>query len=1207
MSAGTDSAEILRQRDAEARSLAQREFRAPLVLEAGAGTGKTATLVARILAWSLGPGWQRAAAQLGERGGVASSAPERIAERVLGRVVAITFTEAAAAEMATRVDAALRLLEAGSLPIGADDEALPEPGLRAARARALRGALDHLIVQTIHAYCRRLLAAHPLDAGVHPRLEVDAEGREQTAVVRDVVERRLREAYALPGDAAALRLAADGFGPLELERELAALLEQGVSAAELARDPFEPARVRAAWERLRAALDAFRAVAGERLRSVRRGDVALEVAEALERAHAELAQPPQNAAALDARAGELRALWSERARERLRKWSRDDLTASERQAIEPGVDCFCAASAPLAAALDHWTGLDVPRFEAAQRVLGELLAEVEETLRRRGSASFSRLLSAAADLVTRSASVAARVRRGIDQLLVDEFQDTDRRQCAIVGALALEGPEEERPGLFLVGDPKQSIYGWRSADLSAYEAFVARVGDAGGAVHPLAVNFRSVPAILDEVERVVAPVMQRAPGLQPEFQALVACPALANASRDAGFAPIEYWISAEVEDGAARQTSSAQASALEARALAADLRALHAEQGMPWQEIAILFRSRGDWDLYLAALREAGIPFAVQGDRSHYRRREIIDAAALVRCVLDPNDHLALLTLLRSSAVGVPDAALLPLWSIGLPALFGALGAVDAQAQRTLHEGLPEVLRALPEDVPGLERVRGWEQNLLHAAEAIAALRDAFERDAPDVFVERLRSTLLLEASEAARFLGAWRVANLERFFRMLAEELALGADTGSVLRRLRSAVAEEEPAEEGQPRDLTPDAVRVLTLHGAKGLDFDCVYLMQLHRASGSRAARQCEAREHDGQLELRLLGAASLGWDLAQRARERVAEAEHVRTLYVGMTRARKRLVLAGLWPDFQTRSSERNHVTLLGARRVPPPDLPQLFADCVGQGAAALDTCAARWRFPALDAARAAPPARTAPEAPDLERVRADAEALHRARAQAEARMRRPLLATASAEAHAAPASERPPGAAALADGLCARLAGSAVHRVLECFDLDAEPAAELARQRAGLALLLRPLAPAARLDEVVREAQERLDRLARGHLLATLRALRDHIVARELPVLLAAQPDDEPLALFSGSIDLVYRDPESGAFVVVDYKTDRVADDAELAARTRSYARQGAVYQRAVAAALGLDALPRFELWYLSADRRVDASAPAAAPAAPSDRS
>src|SRR5262249_31950223 len=155
-----------------------------------------------------------------------------------------------------------------------------------------------------------------------------------------------------------------------------------------------------------------------------------------------------------------------------------------------------------------------------------------------------------------------------------------------------------------------------------------------------------------------------------------------------------------------------------------------------WRSVGVLFRSRGDWDVYLAALREAGIPFSVEGDRTYYRRREIVDAVGFVCCVLDPNDQLALLTLLRSSAAGVPDAAWLPLWAAGFPKLAARLG-FDVDALPALAEILRSAARAIDGSVPGLERVAGWEEAALACLEAVDALRRSFACDSGDVFVER--------------------------------------------------------------------------------------------------------------------------------------------------------------------------------------------------------------------------------------------------------------------------------------------------------------------------------------------------------------------------------------------------------------------------------------------------------------------------------------
>ena len=158
--------------DAAARRRAQTEFDAPLLLEAGAGTGKTAVLVARIVAWCLGPGWERV-----EQEARVALRPRDHAGRVLRGIVAITFTDSATAEMARARGRRVRGRAARCAAGRCARRCLPPPGVRGARAAAFRLALDQLRVHTIHAFCLRLLLAHPLEAGVHPRLAVDADGQ----------------------------------------------------------------------------------------------------------------------------------------------------------------------------------------------------------------------------------------------------------------------------------------------------------------------------------------------------------------------------------------------------------------------------------------------------------------------------------------------------------------------------------------------------------------------------------------------------------------------------------------------------------------------------------------------------------------------------------------------------------------------------------------------------------------------------------------------------------------------------------------------------------------------------------------------------------------------------------------------------------------------------------------------------------------------
>jgi len=1207
----TDS--LFRAADRAARLAAQTRFEAPLVLQAGAGTGKTTTLISRLLAWTLGPGWERAERRLAEMAAAGrreAPAADRIAAEVLGRVVAITFTEAAAAEMAGRAARELSVLAAGGAAPGwLEASLLPPAAERVRRAQALLGTLDHLAVRTIHAFCRGLLADHPLEAGVHPELTIDADGHLLEEVVRETVEDSLRQGYGDPGDPHLLALAARGFGPQEIVEALTALLNDGLPAAFLDEDPLSPEAVRTFRLRLAGAcravheLIARRPVPG-RLKNLKKIEQALGLL---------IVRLEEPAAISPAVLAVWRAeLLPDNLVNHLKGWA-GGLEKMEAELLGDVAAELAAAARVLAGLLAHVAELDPVLLDHGRQALRPLLARVESELRSRGIATFDFLLAGAESLLARHPEVRRQVRRRIDQLLVDEFQDTDRTQCEILRWLALDGPAEERPGLFLVGDPKQSIYGWRNADLRAYDGFVGLVRGAGGEVMSLVENFRSVPAVLDEVARVIEPVMRERAGVQPPFEPLLPCerrredPGFRRGGA-AGWAPVEHWVSWQRgEERGAWRTPSVDAAQLEAAALAMDLRALHAEHGVAWREMAVLLRSLSDLDIYLEELRRARVPFAVGRDKQYYRRREVIEAAALVRCVLDPGDHLALLTVLRSAAVGVPDAALIPLWHRQFPRHMTDLRSPSPEALGKLREAVEGAARAVQRGVPGIERVKGWEKGLLAAVEHLAVLRRSFATEPADVFVERLRWLSLIEATEAARYLGPYRLANLDRFFRQLLAAIEDGGgDVTAILRALRKSVAEAREAEEGRPKDGAEDAVQVLTVHGAKGLDFEHVYLVQLHKQPPPERGTGTEAGRLAGGFEIRLFGAPSLGFDQVAATRREVETAERVRLLYVAMTRAKDRLVLTGIWPQHAVpRPSDqiRSQMDLLLSRRDLPSSLPALWeAAEAGEERAWVspDAAAALWKFPALrpgDEVRlAAEPER--PSLPGPEEIALVSASLRAARIRAAARMSRPYGGTASEEAHAllrqrqaeslaGEAPERPrlePGA----DREVAMAAGGALHRALEEWDLEAEAPAEARRQRGLLPAYLASLTQGDGLARALPAAEALVETFVAGPLLGRLRDLKQHILSRELPVLLPPRQDDRsPVGVVTGTIDLLYRDPGDGRLVVVDYKTDDVETAGEIHDRAAVYAPQGAAYLRAVQEALELAEAPRFELWFLRA--------------------
>ncbi len=438
-----------RAADAAARLAAQTVFGVPLVLVAGAGTGKTTVLVARVLAWCLGPGWDRA-----ERALLASdpATPARraIAERTLDRVVAITFTEAAAAEMEARAMKALAQVAAGAAVVGPRRRGRDGRGggTRRERARVLLAAFDRLHVQTIHAFCRRLLANHPLEAGLHPRFTVDARG---AARARRYAKRSKRGCARWRSTATPIS-------------RRCCCTESARRSSQRCSTRCSPRPCRSARSRpIRSRPSACRRIRGAAARGVgcaergarrahgrrsRRGRSRNQIAVAALATSARLTRGAALARGTRRTARRISsAPWPKNVRNRLREWGRGEWTAkAEQQAV-------LGAAGAVEAARARSTRCSTMRSRSTWRCSRSCTARSRRcSYRQRGSCtkigaeSFDALLRKTRDLLVERPDVAERVRRDIDQLLVDEFQDTDALQCEIVAALALEGDAADAPG-----------------------------------------------------------------------------------------------------------------------------------------------------------------------------------------------------------------------------------------------------------------------------------------------------------------------------------------------------------------------------------------------------------------------------------------------------------------------------------------------------------------------------------------------------------------------------------------------------------------------------------------------------------------------------------------------------------------------------------------------------------------------------------------
>jgi ATP-dependent helicase/nuclease subunit A len=1066
--------------------------------------------------------------------------------------IAITFTEAAAAEMHERLAQTLADLARGKPPVW-----LPRAELcteAESRAAALRDALEEPAAITIHAFARSLLARFPLEAGLQPGFAVDADGRERERVVRELVEETLSELLSRELDPRWAELFREQVAPQDIGEVLLGLFEAGAVPADLAQPRYDEAGI-ARWkselgEALALALEEARPFAGGRQLTGETYALLQQLADAL--ARFEGRTPEELEAWIRACDGRC----PKNLVERMRKWGKADLTKGEERSIGAGTALAAVAAlhAQLHVRLDERPAL----FEHARALLLPLLAEARMRLRLANVLGYQDLLREARDLL-QDVRVRRTLQAEIRQLSVDEFQDTDELQCELVAALALDREAPQRPALFLVGDPKQSIYAWRSADLAAYEGFLAGLAPLRAERAVLSRNFRSTAALLAAVERWVAPRMRAEPGLQPAFQALEA---------DRGETPaapaVEVWIPWETAPTArARlgQTGVRRAAEIEAALLVRDLEERHAE-GAAWKDCAVLVRARAHMPDVLEALRARGIPHEVAGDRSYYRRREIVDALSWIAAAIDPNDHVALLGALRSSACGLPDAALPALWAEQFPVCASRLRGGTPADLAPLQNCVREAARSVPREVGGRALPESWVESLLDALETLGLLRSALAEAPLARFFELLRSRTLFEASESARYQGDWRAENLERLYQRLARWLEeRHGDLDELLALVREDLANERETEIARPEELETDSVRVLTIHGAKGLEFRHVYLLGLGRGPGHDARKRVELARLAGQAEVVLFGIPGPRWHACAARRARVRAAEEVRTLYVALTRAKDRVVLSGVWPEAPADHPPALQ-TLLGLllESADPAWYPAVCA-AADSGAELPREEQLLFRLPRPEELAELVPAGRAAESGEPAPIDAAGAVAARERARAHAARRW----TASPSQLA---TDEEDGPWAVSSAPTGREAGSALHRALEQWNFAADPRAECLR--------LARAEPAAR---------ELLERFASGPLCARFLAAGCALVARELSFI--AQPEaGEASCALSGSIDLLYRDPD-GRLVVVDYKSDALEGPGALDLRARHHAPQLQAYVRALARALPNEKPPRAELWFLAA--------------------
>ena len=790
-------------------------------------------------------------------------------------IVAITFTNRAANEMRQRVrekiDALLRATSGNER----------QTWLR--HKRALEGA----VITTIHGFCSRLLHEFPVEANIDPQFMLLDE-HQAAMLLEAVVEETLADAIH-HGNEKIIQLA-QGAGRAALATALAELHRkyrgEGLSLAATekltAANHASPKDYDSALKDLDQQMDNL--LAARRL-SKAAEEKRIKAEQEWPSLRALLAQPPTEKT-IAAYCQAIEDFWEARPKkgshpviEQLDEslWGSDSTTAERLRGRVPS------------------TGFDLLAKDyslAMLKLLGEIDRRLDNEKQRLSVLDFDDLQLRALQLLARPEVV----NRGTDRyrfFLVDEFQDTNGLQRDLLKKLALI----RGTNLFIVGDRKQSIYGFRGADVDVFSEMTAAIEEGGGVQQPLHLNFRSQKPLIDSFNFLFAKIFQARTEVPLDALGQLGYvkhePSTAQRGVEHEPPLVELLVSAlpesspdESDDGA-EERDPLGPQERDAEQVAARIRTLVATGHFKYGNVAILLRAfTGVWT-YESALRRAGLPYLTVQGKGFYQREEITDLIQLLRFLDNTTDELALAAVLRSPLCGISDNALL--------ALRCAPFAGEDDPARLHRRNLLRALRRHRE----IQFIDEDDNAALDRASSL--LESLIPRRNRYGIAELLRYAVT--ASEfmtviAANFDGAQRVANVEKLFR-LAEQFE---KSGHLIRDFVHYVEEFEAigGREGEGQmDESANVVRLMTIHQAKGLEFPVVIIPDLHREP-IRRENSFILDRHKG-LTVRIPDGrgqtvrGALFNELRQRNRWR-EEFESMRLLYVAATRAEDRLILSG-----------------------------------------------------------------------------------------------------------------------------------------------------------------------------------------------------------------------------------------------------------------------------------------------------------------------
>jgi len=847
--------------DGPARQRIRASLEESLLVEAAAGTGKTTVLVERVVA-------------------VLASGLTTV-----DKIVAVTFTRKAAGELELRLRQEL------------DNARAEETGERRERLSDAIARLEEASIGTLHSFCAEILRARPVEAGIDPAF-VELDEEQERVLFERVFRSFLEEQLELMPEGLRRSLArlaeTEADSPLErllfAARDLAAWRD---FPALWRRDPFDRR------QEIDGLLDVFEATLlllrqGRQADPLRRSLKGVEdFAEALERreqvaGHRDYDELEAQLVSLEREVAK-KENWRGKGEDFAPGLPRGQMLAARLELMQRLAAFRERADADLAALL--------------QVELGAAVALFGEAKKRAGRLDFLDLLLSCRDLLRDHAEVRLALRERFSHFFVDEAQDTDPLQMEILLLLASEDAAESdwrrvrpRPGrLFLVGDPKQSIYRFRRADVLLYLAVKEQLEKAGVAVLELSHSFRATRNLQLAINAAFSQHLRqdRAAG-QPAYVALE------GGRADPPGQPSLLALPVPHPFGASGRVTLWAVDACFPDTLAAYLDYLLRHSGflvedgeggrrpIEARDICLLFRryqafGRDVTAEYLRALEARHVPHLLIGGRSFAEREEVETLRVALTAIEWPEDRLAVYGTLRGDLFAIPDGELFrygreigPLSPSLAPAGWaGGENSVESSGESSGEEWVREIasaLRLLAE---------------LHQGRNLAPIADTLNRL---LVATRAHAGFALRPAGNQVLANVARVADLARRY-----EMSAGLSFRGFIERLEEATGKRGSdgtagLEEGA------DGVRLMTVHSAKGLEFPVVVLADPTCRSTSRSApRFLDVGR--GLCALRLLGLAPAELNEAAELEMQREAAEAVRLTYVAATRARDLLIVPAL----------------------------------------------------------------------------------------------------------------------------------------------------------------------------------------------------------------------------------------------------------------------------------------------------------------------